>query len=203
MNTRSTILGVSLVLALAYIIFLQGCNKHKCADPEIVEIIKRDSTTHVDTLYYDSTRYKYITVNVPTPYYDTIPVPMPVNFNDISETNFDYLMKFPAIYEDTISNDTISIFYRAKVRGYLDNLTLGYKVFTPYVIKETTTIQTEVTKKKAFNGFYVGMDVGFIKDSLSHVAPTVEASFNRFNISVGYDLMDKDIVAGVKVKLGK
>ncbi len=204
MSTLEKILGGLLIGALIYIIFLEGCgNKHSCPKSEIIEVDTVLNETVIDTNFFDTIVYKYITVNVPKPYYDTVKIPMPINFNDLGETDFDFMMKYPAIYQDTIKNDTISIFYRAKVRGYLDDLTLGYKIFTPYYIEKTTTIQTEVTKKKRFQGFYLGMDIGIIKDSLSHVTPTLEASFRRFNYNVGFDLMDRDIIIGMRAKLGK
>lgn len=203
MNTINTILGVSLILALIYIIFSQGCNKHKCAEQEVIyeQVDTVEHITVIDTVFREVEKYIYITVNVPTPYYDTIPVPMPVTFDDIAETNFDYMMKYPATYTDTISNDTISLFYSAKVRGYLDNLTLGYKIFTPYVIKEVTTIQTEVTKKKAFNGIYGGFDIGVSKLGIVHFSPTLEASGQRFSVNIGYDVHDKAFIGGVKTRI--
>lgn len=199
MGNLNKILGGLLIAALIYIIFLNGCGNHKCPKSEIVEVIKRDSITHIDTIRFDTTVVKYLTAPVPVPYYDTISKFASPRVDDFD----DLLNERPMVYQDTVSDDTVSINYRIKVWGFIDKIDIGYKVFTPYSIVKTTTIETEVVKKKAFNGFYLGMDLGIIKDSLSHLTPTLEASFRRFNCNVGFDLMDKDIIVGARFKIGK
>ena len=207
MNNTSKILGGLLLIALIYIVFLQGCGGKRKVETEIVTITRIDSVTVVDTVKFKVKEFEYVTVNIPVPYYDTVRIAIPSgNYFDFDESDCEFILKYASIYEDTIKNDTISLYYRAKVRGYLDELTLGYKIFTPFYIEKTTIIETEITKeakKKSFNGLYLGMDVGIIKDSLSHLTPTLEASFRRFNYSIGFDLMDKDIIVGARFKLGK
>ena len=140
-------LGGLLVLALIYILFLQQCGSgQRC--PEIIKIDTVLNVTVYDTTWYDTTRYKYLTVNIPKPYYDTTRIPAKIldNYFDEFNNEDDFVLKYAAIYEDSIKNDTISIYYRAKVRGYLDEFTLGYKIFATYYIERITTIETEITK---------------------------------------------------------
>lgn len=197
MDNWHKILGGIALAALIYIIFMQGCNSHKCPDPEIVEVIKRDSITHVDTNYFDTTIVKYLTVRVPVPYYDTI------HESIYTVEDFDDFTEYAQIYEDTVSDDTIYINYRIKVWGFIDTIDIGYKVFTPYSIVKTTTIETEVVKKKAFNGIYFGMDIGVGKDGLKHVAPMIEVSTAKTNYNMGFDFNDKAVIVGARFKIGK
>lgn len=178
-----------LVLALLYIVFLQQCNK---CDPEYIEIDTVSNVTVIDTHWFDTTRYRYITVSIPKPYYDTVEIARPAGnyFDDFNESEDDFVLKYAAIYEDTIKNDTISIYYRAKVRGYLDELKLGYKIYAPFYIESITTIQTEITREKRFKGLYLGLDVGGNKSQFSHFSPTLELATRKYNYNVGYNLMD-------------
>ena len=197
MDNWHKILGSIALGALIYIVFLQGCGSHKCPESEIVEIIKRDSITHIDTNYFDTTIVKYLTVRVPIPYYDTI-------YESIYKVeDFDDFTEYAQIYEDTVSDDTISINYRIKVWGFIDKMEIGYKVFTPFSIVKTTTIETEVVKKKRFNGIYFGMDVGIGKDGLTHVAPMLELSTAKINYNGGFDFNDKSVMFGARFKIGK
>ena len=205
MNNLNKILGGLLVVALVYIVFLQGCGGKRSTETEVVTITVIDSITVVDTVRFDTTAFKYVTVKIPMPYYDTVKV-SPDNLEDFDESDCDFILNYASIYQDTIKNDTISIFYRAKVRGYLDELTLGYKIFTPYYIEKTTLIETEVTKelkKKAFQGFYVGMDVDVGKDGIKRPTPVIEVSTYKINYSLGYNLSDNELRAGLRFKLGK
>ena len=120
MDSRVKILGGTLILALIYIIFLKGCgDKHSCPDPEVVTIINVDSSTYVDTIRFDTTDFKYITVRIPQYYYDTIRV-SPDNLEDFDESDCDFILNYASIYEDTIKNDTISIYYPSTIQEYLD-----------------------------------------------------------------------------------
>lgn len=199
MNNLERILGGFLIVALIYILLMDGCGNSGNG-----EIVYRDTVlyeTRTDTILVPitDTVYKTITVRIPVPYLDsTRRDTTPYVLDD-----FDEFTERPHIYEDSVSDDTISITFKATVWGFMDKLELGYRVKQRYAITKTTTIETEIIKRKRFNGFYVGMDVGIIKDSLSHVSPTLEASFRRFNVNVGYDLMDKDIILGVRARLGK
>ena len=191
-------LGGLLVLALIYILFLQQCGSgQRC--PEIIKIDTVLNITVYDTTWYDTTRYKYLTVNIPKPYYDTVLI-YRENFDELDSED-DFVLKYAAIYEDSIKNDTISIYYRAKVRGYLDEFTLGYKIFAPYYIESITTIETEITKEKRFKGFYAGLDVGGNKSSFTHFSPTLELATRRYNYNIGYNLMDKSLIVGMRARL--
>lgn len=195
-------LGGLLALALIYILFLQQCGSgQRC--PEIIKIDTVLNITVYDTTWYDTTRYKYLTVNIPKPYYDTTRIPAKILDNYFDEFNNEdnFVLKYAAIYEDSIKNDTISIYYRAKVRGYLDEFTLGYKIFAPYYIESITTIETEITKEKRFKGFYAGLDVGGNKTSFTHFSPTLELATRRYNYNIGYNLMDNSLIVGMRARL--
>lgn len=193
MDSWHKILGSIALGALIYIVFLQGCGSHKCPESEIVEIIKRDSITHIDTNYFDTTIVKYLTVRVPMPYYDTI----------YKVEDFDDFTEYAQVYEDTVSDDTISINYRIKVWGFIDTMQIGYKVFTPFSIVKTTTIETEVVKKKRFNGIYAGMDVDVGRNGFKRPTPVIEVSTNKINYNLGYNVNDKELRAGIRIKIGK
>lgn len=191
------VLGGALILALIYIIFMQGCGRQG-GNSVIIEIDTVLNETVIDTNWFDTTRYKYITVNIPKYYYDTVSISV-----DNFDNQDDFYVEYASIYEDTIKNDTISLYYRAKVWGFMEELKLGYKIFTPYSIVKSTTIQTEIVKKKRFQGFYLGMDIGIGKDGLTHVAPMLEISTAKINYNAGFDLNDKSVIIGARFKLGK
>lgn len=207
MDNLNKVLGSLLVVALVYIVFLQGCGGKREIKTEVITIKRVDSSTYVDTVKFPVKEFEYVKVRIPIPYYDTIRIVMPSGnyFEDFDEreSDCDFMLKYASIYEDTIKNDTISLYYRAKVRGYLDELKIGYKIFTPYYIKSITTIETEIVKRKAFNGIYLGMDVGIGKDGLTHLAPMLEVSTAKINYNGGFDFNDKSVMVGLRFKLGK
>jgi len=188
-------LGGTLLLALIYIIFLQ-----QCSSPGGSEIVKVDTLIHkitYDTNWYDTTRFKYVYKSVPKPYYDTIFVKR----SDFTEQ--DFIFKYPATYQDIISDDTVSIHYTAQIRGYLDDIKIGYKLLQPFLVERTTLIETETTKrdKKSSKGLYLGLDVGGNKQSFGYFKPEVTLSLKRYHYSIGYNIPDKSITAGIKVKI--
>lgn len=197
MDNWHKILGGIALSALIYIVFMQGCQRQG-GNSVIIEVDTVLNETVIDTNWFDTTRYKYITVNIPKYYYDTVSISV-----DNFDNQDDFYVEYASIYEDTIKNDTISLYYRAKVWGFMEELKLGYKIFTPYSIEKTTTIQTEIVKKKAFQGFYLGMDIGIGKDGLTHVAPMLEVSTAKTNYNAGFDLNDKSVIIGARFKLGK
>ena len=198
MDKWHKILGGALLLAFAYIIFLQGCGAGPRGDTrEEIKVVVRDSV-HIDTNWYDTTVFKYLTVNIPKPYYDTTRILLPV----YTENDFDQMMSHPAIYEDsTVKDDTVTIYYKATIRGYLDDLKLGYKIYKPYLIKKTRTVETEITKIKRPWTIYAGLDAGANKDGLVHLAPMLELVTPKMTFSGGYDLNDQGFVIGVKAKI--
>lgn len=191
-------LGGALLLALIYIIFLQ-----QCRSPETSEIVSIDTLryeTVYDTIWKDTTRFKYVYRSVPKPYYDTILVKIS-DFEDFDQDK-DFILKYPATYQDIITDDTVSIHYTAKIRGYLDDIKIGYKLLQPFLVERTTLIETEVTKKaKGCTGLYIGLDVGGNKESFGYFKPEVTLSLKKSHYSIGYNIPDKSITAGIKVKI--
>lgn len=206
MTSTNKILGGLLIVALIYIALMQGCGGGWGNGSVIV----KSDTVRIETIRVDTIRVpveklvtKTIFVKVPVPYIDTT---SDLAIRELTIDDFDDLVhERPMIYQDTVSDDTIAIHYRIRTWGFVDKIELGYTIKNQYYIKERQVIETQITNTTArrFNGFYLGMDVGIIKDSLSHVTPVLEASFRRFNYNIGFDLMDKDIIVGAKFKLGK
>lgn len=191
-------LGGLLIMALIYIVFLQQCGTE--CKPEIVEVDTVENVTVYDTTWHNTTRYNYITVKIQKPYFDTIqifrgPIFTGTENFDIPDDKF----MFPSIYKDTVNNDTISLYYKARVRGYLDDLTLGYKIYTPFYIEKTTIVQT--VKKNRFKGFYIGLDAGANKDGLSHFAPTLELAAGRFSYNLGFNIVNQSVIGGMRRKI--
>lgn len=197
MDTWHKGLGALLILALIYIVFLQQCRK--CPDMETVKIDTTKYITIYDTLWHDSTAFKYVYKSVPKPYYDTVRI----TIEDFDNMDADFVLKYPAIYQDIITDDTISIEYTAVVRGYLDKITIGYKFLQPFLIEKTTLIETEVTKvkKKRLTGLYIGLDAGGNKESFGYFKPEVTLSLRKTHYSIGYNIPDKSITAGIKIKI--
>jgi len=209
-NLHKGLVG-TLVLALIYIIFLQ-----ECRSPEKTEIVSIKTTKHettIDSTWLDTNTFKLIPTIVPQPIYltaktDTEAILKALNIDlSISEIKIedleqDFIFKYPATYQDIISDDTVSIHYTAKIRGYLDDIKIGYKLLQPFLVERTTLIETEVTKqKKNRNGLYIGLDAGGNKQSFGYFKPEITLSLKRYHYSVGYNIPDKSITAGIKMKI--
>lgn len=203
MSSLEKILSVLLTIAIIIILLMRSCGDKRVVETEVVTIIRVDSSTYVDTVRFDTTEFKYITVKIPQYYYDTIKIATPSGNYFDNDYFDDDDVQYSTIYEDTIKNDTIAIYYRASVRGYLDELILGHKIFTPFYIEKTTLIVTEITKQKQFQGFYLGLDVGGNMQSFNHLAPMLELSTQRYNYNAGFNLMNKSLIVGMRVKIGK
>lgn len=204
MTNGEKILSVIATGLLIYIIFLNGCSKRSFNDgaETIISIDTVRYETVYDTTWYDTTTFKYVTVETPkiryvTKYiYDTIPLPV------YSQEDFDQLMRYPAIYEDSmIKDDTVHLTYKATVRGYLDKIQLGYKIVKPLLIAKTTTIETEIIKIKRPWSIYAGLDAAANSDGLTHLAPMIELVMPKIALSGGYDLNDQAFVIGAKVRI--
>ncbi len=120
--------------------------------------------------------------------------------------DFDDLVKErPMVYQDTVSDDTVAIYYRIRSWGFIDKIDLSYAVKNRYYIKEKEVIKIEVTntKEKKFNGFYFGLNAGTRLDTVGihSFTPMLEASFRNINIEAGYDLVDGSIEFGIKKRI--
>ena len=202
MDNSSKILGGLLAVAILIIILMRGCGepRQNIGGEIVVKVDTVRYETVYDTNWYDTTKFKYITVNVVKPYYDTTIVYKSV----YTANDFDQIMSHPSIYEDsTIKDDTVTIYYKATVRGFLDDLKLGYKIYKPSLISKTTILETEITKAKKFNGFYLGLNAGTRLDSvgLFSFTPMLEASFRNINVELGYDIVDGSIEFGIKRRI--
>ena len=198
-DSRHKILAGLLVAALIYIIFLQGCGKQINEPTEtIISIDTVLYETVYDTTWHDTTTFKYITVKVPIPYYDTTFVYESV----YSANDFDQIMKHPSIYEDSmIQDDTVHLSYRATVRGYLDHLEIGYKIVSPFVVSSTTTIATEITKIKQPISFYMGLDAGANASGPTYFAPMAEIVTPRMSFNGGFDIINKSVIVGIRTRI--
>lgn len=191
-------LFLSVVVLLGYIVFLQQCKSRDCPEPEIIEVDTVANITVIDTAYYDTTRFKYLTIDIPRIIYDTIKIT--VTGNDPSNFDGNSIVKY---YVDTVTDDTISIHYEAKTLGYLEDLKIGYRLLQPYRVDRTTTIETNTTQtiKRRFQGLYLGLDVGGNLNSFNHFTPMVELNMRKYNYNVGYNLMNESYIVGIRVKV--
>lgn len=202
MDNTSKILGVSLILTLIYIIFLKGCgDKHSCPKSEIIEVdtVRNEITIDTIRIVNTDTIYKYISIKVPVPYHDTT-----FESKVVTVDNFDdFITEQPWIYQDTIRDDTMSINYWIRSWGYIDSISVGYRPLAQYYIEKKSVLELEVVKKKRFNGFYVGMDVDIRESGVTRPTPVIEVSTAKVNYSLGYNVSDKELRAGLRFKLGK
>lgn len=197
MDRWHKILIGGFILALIYIIYLQGCGKKPS---KIDRFVIKDTTVIsivYDTNWYDTTVFKYIYKPIPKPYFDTTYSPDILEliergrkaFAENEDFDQDFILKYPAIYEGVISDDTVKITYRAEVRGYLDNMKIGYKVLQPYSLTRTEIINIKVLKKeKSFKGLYIGADFESDIDSLMYFEPELSIIFGKWEFSGGISL---------------
>lgn len=207
MDNGHKILGGILVAALIYIIFLQGCGNDPCPEIKDTTIV----TTVIDTNWFDTTKVHWTSQSVPIPYFDTMYSPEIAALIEkgrnafVKDEDFDqaFILKYPAIYIDTIRFDTVELYYRAKVRGYLDVIKIGYRLRKPFSVTRTDVFQVNVSEptKNRYTALYLGMDVGGNKDSFNHFKPELTLSLKNTSYSIGYNIPDKSITAGGKIRI--
>ena len=181
------ILAVGFVIALIYIIYLQGCSKKPCPKTNDFEIKDTTIVNIVnDTIWYDTTVFNYITTNVSKYYYDTVLIEKE-NFGNFDQ---DFLFKYPKIYEGIISDDTVRIHHTVKVRGFMDDIEIGYKILQPYSLIQTDIIKVEVQKieNKPFRALYIGADFESDIDSLMYFEPELTLILGKWSFSGGISL---------------
>jgi len=204
MDNGHKILSGFLAIAIIIIVLMRSCGNKPINDSAEMTI-SIDTVRHetvYDTTWHDTTTFTYITVETPkikyvTEYiYDTISLPT------YSEEDFDEMMRHPAVYEDTrIQDDTVHLYYKATVRGYLDKIKLGYKIVKPFLIESNTIIETEITKVKRPISFYMGLDVGANASGPTYFAPMAEIVAPKMSYNAGFDIINKSIVIGVKSRI--
>jgi len=200
MSNLSKVLGGLLIGALIYIIFLTGCGGG--SSNEVIKTVYVE-TTKTDTIEVripvKEIELKYIKVKIPVPYLDTTAsTPDKPTIEDFD----DFIRERPMVYQDTISDDSVLIHYRIRTWGFIDKMDIGYSVRSRYYIKEKTIVEKIVTKKKRFQGFYLGLDVNISDSALTHPTPIIELSTRRINYNIGYDFKDKTIRAGIRLRIG-
>lgn len=197
MDKWHKILMGGFLLALIYIIYLQGCGKKPSSKTDFQIKDTTIITVVYDTSWYDTTVFKYIYSHIPQPYFDTAYSPEILAliekgrqaFAEGEDFDQDFLLKYPAIYEDIISDDTVKITYRAEVRGFLDTIKIGYKILQPYSLTRTEIINIKVLKKeKSFKGLYIGADFESDIDSLMYFEPELSIIFGKWEFSGGISL---------------
>lgn len=176
-----------IIGVLVYVlIFGDGCNSGS------KNIISSDTTTVItyDTTWFDTTRFHSVSVPAPVTYYDT---------TYIKIVGEDTTVINASIYQDTVKNDSVSIFYKAEVFGTLNDLQLGYKLTYP-TINRTETITIENTTQRPLRSFYLGVEADITH--LNYFA--AKATFNMDNgwsIEGGYDFKGKSIILGGKRRI--
>ena len=210
MNKLSKGLSIALLIAIV-VIFLQRCGSD-CPELIIDEKVVVSHTTERDSqiVEIEVLKYKYIDVEVPKyRYYNIFDTTYILTFMDedspvFFDDDFDDLISESRIYEDSITDDTVSIHYKIKIYGPLEGISLGYKVHKGYLITKTEIIETEVTKKiKHKLGIYAGLDVGGNLGELNHFTPMIELSTWKWNYNAGYNLMNNSIIFGARIRIGK
>lgn len=202
MDKAHKILSVSLLAAIA-IIFLQRCGSD-CPELETEKRVVVSHTTEIDTqiVYVEVPKYRYFDVSVPKPY--RVEVLDTTHILSFMDEDFDDLIPGTLMYEDSVTNDTVSLHYKLKIRGILEQISLGYKVHQGYLITKTEIIETEVTKKiKHKLGIYAGLDIGGNLGEFNHFTPTIELSTWKWNYNVGYNLMNSSVIFGARIRIGK
>lgn len=200
MDNGHRILSGLLTIAVIVILLMRSCGGGHTSG----EVIYRDTVINeltVDTIWLPvkDTVYTYIDVKIPKPYFDTMTVYDTVKRYTIED--FDDFIERPQIYEDTISNDTVSIHYNATIWGYMEDMNVGYRLDKQYTIVETRTLETEVTKVKQSLGLYIGMDVAANADGITHLAPMLSLVMHKMSLDGGYDLNDQSFVLGAKWRI--
>ncbi len=143
---------VGTVVAIVLLILAFNFGKKQCED--YVAEIKRqidsimalppDTVTVTDTIFPEP-EIKWFIKEVFVP----VPVPDKPGLNT---------------YQDSLINNELAIYVNDTIQGYLLNRAIGYKLFVPKIITETTTIfeQVPVIIKEpiAMNGILIGTAVG-------------------------------------------
>ena len=196
------ILFLLIGAVIGFLISWKGCgDRVSNGGPETVISIDtvRHETVH-DTTWHDTTKFTYITVETPVIRYRTIYDT--VKFDLFDDDNFDYMMRYPAVYQDSmIKDDTVYLSYKATVRGYLDKIELGYKIVKPFLIESTTVTDIEIVKVKRPISFYMGFNVGANAAGPTQFSPMAELATSKMSYGLGYDIYSQAVVISVKARI--
>lgn len=190
-------------LILGIMVLLQRCNS-ECPDISIEKKTVVSHETVIDTTFIEVEKpvYRYFSMPVPAPYRDSVIDTFYVQ--SFLDEDFDEVFRYASIYEDSIRDDTATLYYKLKIRGILDEVKLGYKLNKISMVNRTDVIETEVTRRiKGRTALYFGMDIGGNKDQFGHMAPMVELHTWRYNYNVGYNLIDKSFIVGMRMRIAK
>ncbi len=167
---------------LILVIFLI-LNHKSCEDKLIKELIKPSKDTidfnikvKSDTIYIKDTILSFKYIKIPIPKIDTL---YKVVYLDSGACNRIY------VYEDSLKDTNISIYYKDYIQGILRNKNISYKLKVPIKIIDSITTIITISKKPTFEftgGFVAGKGI---------ISPNIEIGLKRHKIGLGYNLISK------------
>lgn len=212
MDRAKIILSISLAVCLILIGILL---KNGCKDPPkpCPEIVSSDTTSKTDVKetwpdtnkihWIDSIRWNDSTRFHSVPYFDTAYSPEILELirrgrQAIAEGNhnkedFDMLMEYPATYDGEISDSMVKINYSVDVRGFMDNINIGYRIMKPFSVTRTQhqTITNTIKPHKRLKSLYFGSDIESDLDSLIYFEPELSLVTQKWIFSGGVSLPSK------------
>lgn len=183
-----------VIVGLGFLLFLNKCGDNYHIPTPTIRI---DTTIVVDTVYPPP-----VIVQLPQQ-----PPPAPVVFyvdSSGASTTPEQAATVAKLYQDSIEDDNLTLFYKSTVEGTLLNQDMSYRLKIPKEINKTVTITTShpVPAPQLFLKSNVGLD------RLGNASLSIGLEYtsrHRWAIGYNYDLLQKrhEITLGYALWRGK
>lgn len=184
-NTKYKLITNALIFALGFIIALllfKSCHNTPEQQNTVIKQIKhtRDTIWAKDTIY----SFKNIKVKVPIKVTDTIYKSLPVD-STICKTVY--------LYEDSLVDTNLVIYYKDYVQGIMRDKSLKYKLKVPLKIIDSVNIKETIIIKPKFN-----ISVGTMA-SVNMISPGIKFRVNRHEFGINYNIVTENPAEGILV----
>lgn len=159
---------------------LRDCN----AEIQLLQDFRIDTVFYKDTVIHRVTKYKpgatVIRWRV-----DSVDVPMWLNLDSLYYTAM-----------DSVRNDSVDIWWRAGIFGYLSTMDVSYRLKQPKIVYEYIPVNV-LPKDRTEWGVWASASWQTLQAGVDVTMP------NNSGVIVGYDFRGKSPVIGIRYRLGK
>lgn len=182
-NNKYKLITNALVFVLGFIIALllfKECHNTPKPQSTVITQIKhtRDTIWAKDTIY----SFKNIKIKVPVKVTDTIYQPLPVD-STICKTVY--------LYEDSLVDTNLVIYYKDHVQGIMRDKSLKYKLKVPLRIIDSVNIKETIIVKPKFN-----LSVGTIV-SVNMISPGIKFRVHKNEFGINYNFVNENPLEGL------
>ncbi len=182
LNNLLTFIGIFLIGLIIGLLLFKRCDNTINDGSAPITVIKhsRDTIWAKDTIY----SFKRIKIPVKVRVTDTIYKVLPIDSSACNTVS---------LYQDSLIDTNIAIYYKDYVQGILRSKDLSYKLKIPLKIIDSVKIKETITIKPKFNisaGSIVGANM---------IAPGIKVGIKRHEFGINYNIISPTPLDGVMV----